>query len=157
MANKLPCYITSFAKSRYLPDNVRKWSAAVYQPEGFDFPKAAWTDIRDAYGNWNRPRDFLNFDEPLVAYREAMLSLYREREDIIEEWLKKRKNPFALCCWCPYDRAAQRQLRQWGSFVCHTAVIAEILTVDFKWPVWLDNDRLKMSVLTQRKEMADVE
>lgn len=141
-------YITSFARAKHLPSGVVPFSAAVYQPKGYDFPKAQWADIRRD-GAWIRPRDFLSHDNPLIAYREALLNLWSSRLVEIEQWLSLREGPTALCCWCPYDKAAQRQLKDWGSFVCHTAVIGEYLSQEFKVPVWYDSDRLRLTTLTQ--------
>ena len=141
-------YISSFRKSKRLPEGVEKWSAAVYQPKGFDFPKAEWCDIR-VDGTWQRPRDFLEAESPLHAYRAALLRTYRSRSEEAALWLSELAGPAALLCWCPYDRAAQRQMEQFGSFVCHTAVLAEVLRDDHKCNVFLDGDRLMMAVLTQ--------
>lgn len=142
-------YITSFAMSRHLPPGVESWSAAVYQPKGFNYPKATWADIR-RNGVWTRPRDFTAAANPLEDYRKSLLSLYESRHEEISAWLQRvGPGPVALCCWCPYDKAAQRQLKEWGSFVCHTAVIGEYLSAKLKVVVWYDADRLKLTTLTQ--------
>lgn len=144
-------YITSFRQSIVLPERVERWSAAVYQPKGFNYPKAAVWDIRPTeFGEtqWVRPREFVGHDEPLMAYRETLLNLYAARDHAIKQWLNRLQGAAALCCWCPYDKAAQRQLLQWGSFVCHTAVVGEHLT-NQGVEVWYDGDRRKMTVLTQ--------
>lgn len=52
-------------------------------------------------------------------------------------------------CWCPVEKAAIRQLKEYGSFICHTSVIGEFLATEFGVPVWYDSDRLFMTVLTQ--------
>lgn len=147
--NRSVVYITSFAMSRYLPADVTPWSAAVYPPKGFTYPKADWTDIR-RNGFWTRPRDFTNEANPLAAYRYALMDLYDSRRSDAEQWLAGLTGSVALCCWCPYDKAAQRQLKDWGSFVCHTAVIGEFLSSRLKVPVWYDADRLRLTTLTQK-------
>lgn len=136
--------ITSFRRSHELP--VPVFSAAVYQPQGYNYEKADWCDIRRD-GAWIRPRDFVGQgDDPLLLYHNALLNLYAERAHEISNWLDGVGNDFALCCWCPYDRAAQRQLHEHGSFVCHTAVIGEVLE-NFGVRVWYDDDRRRMKVL----------
>lgn len=136
--------ITSFQRAFQLP--VPAFSAAVYQPQGYSLPKADWADIR-RNGTWTRPRDFVGQGEdPLLLYHQALLNLYAERWDEIEHWIRSVGNDFALCCWCPYDRAAQRQLHEHGSFVCHTAVVGEVLQ-DHGVRVWYDEDRRRMKVL----------
>jgi hypothetical protein len=143
-------YLTSFKRSGELPDHVERFSAAVYQPKGFSYRKAEWTDIRNPEGTWTRPREFVNDPNPALAYRNTLLSIYSSRIFAASTWLSSLEGDAALLCWCPYDRAAVRQLKEWGSFICHTAVLAEFLSVDLKTPVWLDSDRLFMTVLTQK-------
>jgi hypothetical protein len=143
-------YLTSFAKSKHLPDTIERWSAAVYQPKGFSYPKAEWADIRDETGDWIRPRRFVDEPSPRLAYRQALLDHYEARRDEAMAWLAD-KNDVALLCWCPYERAAVRQMKDWGSFICHTSVLGEFAaTLDNTQPVWFDSDRLAMTVLTQR-------
>lgn len=72
-------YLTSFKKFHKLPSSVTIWSAAVYQPKGFTFPKVDWTDIRDDNGQWIRPRLFINDEQPLQSYRQHLLDLYENR------------------------------------------------------------------------------
>lgn len=143
-------YLTSFFRVKELPDGVRAYSAAVYQPKGHTLEKVAWTDIRNDRGEWTRPRNFLSSDRPLAEYRESLYAIYYDRIDEARRWLDSLDGqPAALCCWCPFDRAAQRQLREFGSFTCHTAVIGEFLE-ELGQRVWYDTDRLRMSVLTQQ-------
>ena len=142
-------YFTSFQKSHGLPPDVIPHSAAVYQPRGYTYPKVAWTDIRRD-GAWTRPRDFLTETNPLHAYRESLLALYHSRRDEALAWAKGLTNDVALCCWCPFDKAAQRQLGDFGSFVCHTAVLSEFVYNELGLLVWEDADRRKMAVLTQK-------
>lgn len=144
-------YLTSFFKAKELPDDVTRYSAAVYQPAGYRFPKAEWTDIRDSDGEWIRPRNFLTSAEPHQAYRERLLRLYHSRISEAQRWLETQGFQSAsLHCWCPYDKAAQRQLKEWGSFICHTAVIGEFLSTELKVPVWYDADRLRLLPLEQK-------
>ena len=143
-------YLTSFRKSEDLPDDIEKWSAAVYQPKSFDYPKAKCFDIRDRSGRWIRPREFVGEKHPLVMYRKALLKLYKSRSELILQWLGRTKSYVALCCWCPYEKAAQRQIEEWGSYVCHLSVVGEYLADNTEEYIWYDSDRLKMAVLTQK-------
>ena len=142
-------YLTSFKKFHQLPSSVKIWSAAVYQPKGLTLPKADWTDIRDDEGQWIRPRLFLAEDKPLQAYRQRLLDLYENRILQANAWRSGLTGDNALCCWCPYDQAAERQLEEWGSFVCHTAVLGEFLAAIGE-AVWYDSDRLRLAVLSQK-------
>ncbi len=49
----------------------------------------------------------------------------------------------ALCCWCPYNRAAQRQLADYGSFVCHSWPVETFLK-ELGIEVKRDKDRERM-------------
>ena len=144
--------LTSFFRAREiekdLPSSLVKdhfYSAAVYQPKTFFYKKLDFFDIRDSSGAWTRPRDFLAYDDPLAAYHDALMTLYYERLPAIQTWLRDMSKAMdaLVCCWCPYDRAAQRQIKEHGSFVCHTAVMYEVLK-DLGANVVLDNDRDKM-------------
>lgn len=141
-------YFTSFKKSIYLPDHVIPYSAAVYQPKGFKYEKINWTDIRRGK-DWTRPRDFLGEENPLSAYRKSLMDLYESRLEEAIIWRDSLTSDVALCCWCPYDKAAQRQIEIFGSFVCHTAVLNEFVTKHLWLPTWEDSDRRSMAVLTQ--------
>jgi hypothetical protein len=141
-------YLTSFFESVKLPDSVEVYSAAVYQPSGYKYPKADWTDIRDQTGKWIRPREFLGDDDPAYSYYVAMLEHYRNRRNDAVAWLESVTDPYntdiALCCWCPYDKAAQRQLREFGTFICHTGPLGEFLAEELGMDVWYDTDRRMM-------------
>src|SRR3990167_8862087 len=134
-------YLTSFYKSGELPPEVKRFSAAVYQPDGFNYPKIFAFDIRSK-GKWIRPREFKDKPRSLMAYHDALYAHYLKREVAIQTWLYKfGDTPVALCCWCPYEKAAQHQLNEWGSFVCHLSVVGEFLH-DLGAQVWYDGDRL---------------
>lgn len=144
-------YLTSFHRVGELPLTPSQiFSAAVWQPRGLNYVKADWTDIRNENGVWVRPREFANLERPLAAYREALWDHYEDRYLIAKNWVDQKlakHHAIALCCWCPYEIAAQRQLREHGSFVCHTSVLGEWISTELKQPVWFDADRLKMAVL----------
>lgn len=142
-------YLVSFFQSHALPPGVIPMSAAVYQPRGYAYEKVAWTDIRRD-GQWIRPRDFISFPYPLQAYRDALYGLYLGRRDEAVRWRDETPHDVALCCWCPHDKAAKRQLEQFGSFVCHTAVLSEFIYRELGVAVWEDGERRHMAVLGQR-------
>src|SRR3990170_1608521 len=61
---------TSFKKSIELPDRVKRYSVAVYQPKGFNYPKLDFFDIRKN-GWWIRPRLYAEDPNPLVSLRKG--------------------------------------------------------------------------------------
>jgi hypothetical protein len=115
------------------------------------FPKANWCDIRDKDGKWIRPREFIKSKNPMAEYRIALTKHYNMRHKKIRKFFEgiDDEENVALLCWCPYERAAQRQLRQFGSYICHLSVIGRVLD-DMGYSVWLDSDRLRMAVLEQK-------
>lgn len=112
------------------------WSAAMYQPHWYPgkLRQLGIFLIQEQPGwDWIRPRMFAHYKEPLVEYGHELYQLYKLRKDRIERWVDHvQGKSVALCCWCPYDKAAQRQLKEHGSFVCHLGVVAWFLTNEFK-------------------------
>lgn len=123
------CSFKYYAENKdKIPAN-RAWSAAMWQPRGYDLPTASCWLIADDYGRWKRPRDFLDKEEPHLAYSESLFLQYQSRKNEIRRWLYGvGKRDVYLCCWCPYDKAGQRQLRDFGSFCCHLAIVAAYLS-----------------------------
>lgn len=119
-------------------------SVAVYQPRGLEFPKVEWTDIRNEAGKWTRPREFLDEDDPAEAYWAAILELYDTRLEEARAWAENASEFVAMMCWCPYDKAAQRQLQEFGSFICHTGPLGEWIVDNLKVSVGYDTDRNRM-------------
>jgi hypothetical protein len=149
-------YLTSFAKSGQRPEGVTPYSAAVYQPKGMSFPKVEWTDIRAEAGLWIRPRVFAGQSDPLFRYAHRLYGLYDDRVDQAWEWIRHGPTDVALLCWCPYDKAARRQLEEHGSFVCHLTAVGQWLTHAFAdVKVWQDADRLRAAVLPAPDSMSD--
>jgi hypothetical protein len=129
------------------------FSIAVFQPKGFDLPKAYWADIRDPRTRtWIRPREFERYWDPLAAYRDALWGHYLARKDAIRDFFSiAEEHPFlTLVCWCPYERAAQRQLREFGTFVCHSEVVRGFLAFELGLETTVDDDRL-----AEMKELFD--
>ncbi len=142
-------YLTSYQLSHALPDGVLRCQCTVYPPKGYEhYPKVDWTDIRQGDGSWIRPRVFMDQFDPPKAYHDALMKLYESRIIEATSWAVNLQSDVALCCWCPYDRAAQRQLHEHGSFICHTEVLGEFLENRIGLRVWRDADRAKMLSLS---------
>jgi hypothetical protein len=129
------------------PESLTAYSIAVYQPRWYpELPTLQTFDIRDG-GRWTRPADFIpadhNPEEPdavlLDKYHDSLVGLYwsRRHDPALAPLFKDH---VALCCWCPYDKAAQRQLRDYGTFVCHSWAVETVL---LSWGVEVvrDDDR----------------
>jgi len=135
--------MTSFFESTKLGD-FDLYSAAVYQPRGFSYPKIGWTDIREPSGEWIRPRRFVDMPDPALMYWNAMLHHYEARLDEARNWASRNEGLVVMCCWCPSDRAAKRQLAEHGSFICHTGPLGAFIQDRLGVPVFYDNDRQRM-------------
>lgn len=142
--------LTSFKRAAENEDDWPSayiWSSSVYQPDWLpQRPKAEWMDIRPGRtGKWIRPRLFVDQEEPLNGYFEALLELYESRLPAVERWIEATATyeHTWIACWCPYDKAAKRQLDEWGTFVCHTAAVGYFLE-EQGLSVNLDRDRHKM-------------
>lgn len=147
-------YFTSFQRSHGLPERLVRYSCAVQWPAGYEnIPRVEWTLILDNAGKWIRPREFVAAashygEDPLVLYRSALLAQYEQRRIAARQWLEAQVCDFAMLCWCPYDRAAQRQLGEFGTFVCHTDILAEFMEKALGCQVWRDSDRRLMKALS---------
>ncbi len=141
--------ITSFRRSHGLPGPVL--SVAMYQPQGYAYPRLDWALIGNPDGSaWIRPRNFLDHPDPLKAYHDALLAQYESRIFVAKPWfdyIEQDYHTVTFCCWCPHDRAAQRQMEEHGSFVCHTEVLAEFIENRLQHRVWVDRDRRHMKTL----------
>ena len=138
-------FITSFQLSHELPAGVSKHAVTVYAPKGYEaYSKIDWTDIRQADGTWTRPRNFVGEPDPLASYWRALFELYDSRRAEAERWRDGLLGDVALCCWCPHDRAAQRQLAEHGSFVCHTGPLGQWIETRLGLRVWYDQARREM-------------
>ena len=131
--------LSSFVRARAKDFSLPAYSAAVYQPEDGRFKKAQWADIRRPSGKWIRPREFMQWKQPLNGYLAELYSLYVKRERDILRWVNEHED-CALLCWCPYEKAAQRQLREHGSYICHLGVI-EAFLLERGVTVKVDDDR----------------
>ncbi len=132
-------HLTSFKRWHAGPGIQRglAYSIAVYQPKWLpQLDVAPVFNILNEERNWIRPRDFIPPDHDgkpnqalLRRYYQALTRLYDSREEQIQQFLRDHRlnSHIYLCCWCPYDRAAQRQIKDFGSFVCHAAVVGSWL------------------------------
>lgn len=162
MIKRPPIILTSFQQRHLMKDILKQWqpkwkaySIAVYQPQWFDtLPKCSAFNILDKNNIWIRPRNYEKFRKPLVQYGQDLYELYHTRRARIERWLTliQKYERVYLCCWCPYDRAAQRQIKQHGTFVCHSAAVEWFLRENFGIVCIRDNDRDKMIELPWKRE-----
>jgi hypothetical protein len=150
-------FLTSF--KRYFDSKcaVPGYSIAVYQPRWYPkLPKIDMFDIRDENGQWTLPRNFVIFDEfgeqknsdmdVLRDYHDTLVAMYHTRFKILGSIPEITKDA-ALCCWCPYEKAAKRQLEHYGTFVCHSMAVETFLK-EIGIEVVRDKDREKMVMIT---------
>ncbi len=145
--------ITSFQRSHDLQQLLMPtFSVAMYQPKGYTLPRVDWALIGHPDGSdWIRPRNFIGHPKPLESYREALMERYEARIFDAKLWFdgmaQTGHQAVAFCCWCPYDQAAQRQMGEHGSYVCHTDVLGEYIEKRLQIRCWFDSDRRHMKAI----------
>lgn len=132
---------TSFKKSYQYAG--QKFSVARYQPKGFHFTELSFFAAEDENGDRIK---LGNSDNSIAEYKKAFRKGCKARWAEIEIWLKalKPEDDLVLCCWCPYSKGSEKQLKDTGVFACHTGLIAQMIKKhrpDIR--VALDEDREK--------------
>lgn len=131
--------LTSFVEAKKLKQ-TDPWSGARSAPDfAKGWPVARWAQPKDREVGFPwLLRDFggegMGKTRGYFAYA---LNEYRNRWPEIKTWLYDRQvamKDVALCCWCPYSKTAQAQLKQYGTFHCHLGVIGHIFdTLNLDW------------------------
>lgn len=117
---------TAFAKIDHNRE-TRGYSVARYQPQGFALP---WLPFLAACNKYAFPLKLRHFTDPLTGYpEEYSLWLQRNWKVDVRPWLDSLDNTkdIYLCCWCPYSKTSQLQLMTFGTFACHTGLIAKMI------------------------------
>jgi hypothetical protein len=146
-------YLTSFKRYFDMKCAIPGYSIAVYQPRWYPkLPKIDMFDIRDDTGRWTLPRNFVVLDESgkqknsdvevIQNYHDKLVEMYRTRFKVLGS-LPEVMGDAALCCWCPYEKAAKRQLEHYGTFICHSMAVETFLK-RIGIEVVRDKDREKM-------------
>jgi hypothetical protein len=116
--------LTSFRKAKNY--NGQKFSIARFQPAGFAFPELTFLAATDKNGEKLLLRDFAN---PIEGYERALAEGYAARWDKIQAWLDSLQpdKSIVLCCWCPYSQSTKDQIRDFGTFCCHSGIIGQLV------------------------------
>ena len=66
---------------------------------------------------------------PTGGYAMVLKETYISRWTEISEWLESLKvdEQYVLCCWCPHSKSTKEQIKEFGSFACHTLLIAKLI------------------------------
>lgn len=134
--------LTSYREAAAFDGDARigVYSAANWQPRGLTYPNADWAIPRTSDGK----RIYISTYGGPSNYWPAMVDFFEAQSHTIAEWLNDLDTEyFVLACWCPYTRKAGEQLRDHGSFVCHTGPLGEVLSTFPGLEVVLDTDRLE--------------
>lgn len=116
--------LTSFKKAKNY--NGQKFSIARFQPSGFAFAELSFLAATDKDGNKLLLRDFRS---PMEGYEKALFEGYATRWDKIKTWLDslQEDKTVVLCCWCPYSESTKNQIREFGTFCCHSGLIGKLV------------------------------
>ncbi len=131
--------LTSFKQSTKL--SGLKYSIARWQPKQYSYPEL---DI------FTHPYMLRDFGGDVQAFYGAVSSLFQTRLYEIEQWLEQSTDsyPSILCCWCPYSSVSRAQIKEFGTFVCHSEVLAPLLG-GYGIEVFRDPDRTRLCVKAQ--------
>ncbi len=143
-------FMTSFRESRRLRGELRQWefySVARWQPRELNYRELPQLAAFRQDGSPLRLRDF---DDPLEGYRKEYLAGLEDMRSVILPLLERimsypRGKHLAFCCWCPHSKASQNQLAAFGTFACHTMLLAGWLE-QAGFSVALDLDRSERGV-----------
>lgn len=121
----MPVILTSFKKSLYYKGS--KYSVARWQPQGFDYLSLDFLAAKDRKGNALHLSSFPS--SPLTGYRGEWFAAIKTRWSEIEDWFYRLQSHkyIVLCCWCPYSKATQEQIKRFGTFACHTGLIGQLI------------------------------
>lgn len=130
---------TSFKNSHLYAGE--KFSVARYQPKRFYYTELSFLAAEDENGHRIKLR---NTEDSIAQYKKAFRRGCKVRWTEIDEWLKSldEASDYVLCCWCPYSQSSDKQLKETGSFACHTGLVAQLIKKhrpDIK--ILLDDDR----------------
>jgi hypothetical protein len=119
--------ITSFFNARkYELEN--KFGVACWKPDWCKHNDLEFLFPKDK--NLNRLR-LRNFNGSILAYVDSLREGYESRWNEIEQWLEslKKDQQYILCCWCPNSSTAKEQIKEFGTFFCHTALIGKMIRI----------------------------
>jgi hypothetical protein len=116
--------LTSFRKAKHYQG--QKFSIARFQPAGFAYPELDFLAATDEHGD---KLLLSQFNNPLPDYEQALAKGYKQRWAKIKAWLESltEKETIVLCCWCPYSQSTKNQIRDFGSFCCHSGIIGQMV------------------------------
>jgi hypothetical protein len=117
--------ITSFYGARKFEIDT-KFGVACWKPEWCTYRDLEFLFPRDINGNRLRLR---NFDGSVDKYVDALREGYASRWDEIEKWLEqlKKDEQHIICCWCPHSSTSKEQLKNFGTFFCHSVLIGKMV------------------------------
>ena len=122
----MPVLITSFKMSPQYRYTFNVFSVARFQPKGFNYPELPFLAAKGPDGEKLLLRDFV---DPLDGYKKALFAGYTARKRSVKTWLQNLDpdENIVLACWCPYSSSSRRQLARFGTFACHTGLIARMI------------------------------
>ncbi len=139
--------LTSFKRSKeilqILPD-IDIYSVSRFQPAGYNY------NTLEFLGAFNINGNKLTLKGSSIAqYKYSLFEYYVSNMNIIQLWLKTLDidTDIMLCCWCPYSNNTKNQIKEFGTFVCHTGLIGKLINKyrpDIE--ILLDNDRHKLLI-----------
>lgn len=124
---------TSFNESRNILKkdfirhrDVNLCSVSRWQPKGFSYIDLPFLAAKNVNG------EKLTLKNGLKEYKRQLYMYYKSQwKDSIVPWVESL-NPdvvYMLCCWCPHASHSRRQLDVYNTFVCHNALIGDVISL----------------------------
>lgn len=119
--------LTSFNEAKKLKCG-NKFSVARTKPQwAKNYQELMFLAPFDPEGNAITLRRFPH--DPTGGYAAELKRAYLSRWHKIDEWLRGLDvtRQYVLCCWCPHSSTSKRQIQEYGTFACHTLLIAKMI------------------------------
>ena len=135
--------LTSFKESKRILDILPEseiYSVSRYQPSKYHY------ETLEFLGAYDKDKQKLSLRElGIDGYKRKLYAYYVSRWDEIYQWMFYLHNDkhVILCCWCPYSTSTKNQVKEYGTFVCHTGLIGKMVEWFRKGDIdiLMDNDR----------------
>lgn len=146
--------LTSFKQSVKYPGE--KYSIARIQPKGFNYKELKFLAAIDEKGKKLQMENIQ--DDTLNVYKEALRRGLKKRWHLVNAWLNSLSHDkdIVLCCWCPYSESSSKQMKEYGTFACHSGLIGQMIRKNRPdIQVVLDEDRQKYLSKEWRPDAAE--
>ncbi|MCK5021579.1 MAG: hypothetical protein KAS32_31515, partial [Candidatus Peribacteraceae bacterium] len=121
-------------------EDANFYSVSRMQPSGFTYEDLPFLAARDISG-----RKLSLKESGTDGYKQMLYDFYDSVMDTeIKPWVESLNpsNIDVLCCWCPFSESTRNQIKEHGTFVCHTGLIGKMVhEMRPEIEIYMDMDR----------------